>query len=85
MAYITVNTNEIQQLALQIFGDRRITAMTTDHTMVLTAAEKENVSQSMAIDRLCGMFKNTRLLSSDDFAKNKEVEKQLEERKFKHE
>ena len=84
MSYTTINVNEIQPLVLQIFGNRRITAITTDNTMVLTATEKENVSQSMAIDKLCGMFKNTRLLSSDDFAKNKEVEKQLEERKFSH-
>jgi len=32
-----------------------------------------------AIDKLCGMFKNTSLLSSDDFAKNKEIEKKLDQ------
>jgi hypothetical protein len=38
-----------------------------------------------ALNRLCGMFKNTNLLSSDDFSKNKEQERKLEEEKFKHE
>jgi hypothetical protein len=37
-----------------------------------------------ALNRLCGMFKNTSLLSSDDFSKNKELEKKIEEKKFKH-
>ncbi|MCL2041152.1 MAG: hypothetical protein FWG84_03810 [Bacteroidales bacterium] len=85
MSYTTITVNEIQPLVLQIFGNRRITAITTDNTMVLTATEKDNVNQNTAMDKLCGMFKNTRLLSSDDFAKNKGIEKKLEERKFGYE
>jgi len=81
MSYTTVIVNEIQSLILQIFGNKRNTAITTDNTMVLTATEKENVNQSSALNRLCGMFKNTKLLSSDDFAKNKGFAKKLEERK----
>jgi hypothetical protein len=37
---------------------------------------------SIALNKLCGMFKNTNLLSSDDFAKNKENEKRIEEYKY---
>jgi hypothetical protein len=37
---------------------------------------------SIALNKLCGMFKNTNLLSSDEFAKNKENEKRLEEDKL---
>jgi hypothetical protein len=42
------------------------------------------VHNNSALNRLCGMFKNTSLLSSDDFSKNKELEKKIEEEKFKH-
>ena len=45
---------------------------------------KEN-SHNSALNKLCGMFKNTGLLSSDDFSKNKRLEKKLEEEKFKYE
>jgi hypothetical protein len=83
MAHLTINTNEIQQLAMQIFGNRRITATTANNTMLLTVAEQENINQKTAVDKLYGMFKNTPLQSSDDFAKNKEYEKKLDAEKFK--
>ena len=85
MAHLTINTNEIQQLAMQIFGNRKITAITASNTVLLTAVERENVNQNTAVDKLFGMFQNTSLQSSDDFAKNKKYEKKLEEDKFKHE
>jgi hypothetical protein len=85
MSLITMNANEVQQLVFQIFGNGKITANTTGNTMVITAAEKENISSKTTIDTLCGMFKNTNLLSSDDFARNKEHEKKLEEKKLNHE
>jgi hypothetical protein len=50
----------------------------------LPVANGKKLNNSTALDRLCGMFKNTSLLSSDDFSKNKEYEKKLEEEKFKH-
>jgi len=85
MTYLTINTNEIQQLAMQIFGNRRISAITTDNTVLLTTTEHENVSRNTAVDKLFGMFQNTHLKSSDDFAKNKKNEKKIEEEKFKYE
>jgi hypothetical protein len=85
MAYLIIDTNEIQQLATQIFGNRKITAITGSNTVLLTVAEQKNVNQNAALDKLFGMFQNTNLQSSDDFAKNKEYEKRLEEEKFKHE
>ena len=84
MAYLTIDTNEIQQLAMQIFGNRKITVITGSNTVLLTVAEKENVNQNAAVDKLFGMFQNTNLQSSDDFAKNKKYEKRLEEEKIEH-
>jgi len=75
MANVIINANEIQQIVMQIFGNRKITVTTTDNTVFLTAAKRERVNQNTAINTLCGMFKNTNLLSSDDFAKKKEYEK----------
>jgi len=85
MSHITINTMEIQPLILRFFGNREITAITKGNRMLLTAIEQKQVTQKSAIDKLCGMFKNTSLLSSDDFAKNKEYEKKLDEEKFKYE
>ena len=85
MAHQTINTNEIQQLAMQIFGNRKITAITGSNTVLLTVSEQNNVNQNAAVDKLFGMFQNTNLQSSDDFAKNKKYEKRLEEEKFKYE
>lgn len=81
----TIHANEIQQFVMQIFGNREITAIANGNSVILTAAERENVNQSIMLNKLCGMFKNTTLLSSDDFAREKEQEKKLEEEKFKHE
>ena len=85
MAHLTINTNEIQQLAMQVFGNRKITAITANNTVLLTVAEQKNVNQNAAVNKLFGMFQNTSLQSSDDFAKNKKYEKKLEEEKFKYE
>ena len=89
MIKTAVNVNDIQQLVLQVFGSRKITAITTGNTVVLTVDTEQRLSEpkkdthAVALDKLYGMFKNTTLLSSDDFAKNKEYEKKLEEEKFK--
>lgn len=85
MANIIINTNEIQGLVFQIFGNRKVSAVTTSNTVLITAIEQESVYQSTPVDKLCGMFKNTSLLSSDDFAKNKKYEKKIEEQKFNYE
>jgi hypothetical protein len=85
MANIKINTNEIQELVLQVFGNKKISAITTNNTVLLTAIEQESVNQNTPVDKLCGMFKNTSLLSSDDFAKNKKYEKKIEEQKFNYE
>jgi hypothetical protein len=84
MAQITISANEIQQLAFQIFGDKKITAITADGAMFLTpeTGYVRGDNQRIALNKLCGMFKNTNLLSSDDFAKNKRIEKEFEERKI---
>ena len=79
MANITVNANDIQQLVMQMFGNQEITAITTDNTVFLTATKRKNIIQNTAVNKLCGMFKNTNLLSSDDFSKKKEYEKKMEE------
>jgi len=88
MEQITTNANEIQQLVSKIFGNNEITAVITGGTVLLTAEtkdEQEKDNHNIALDNLFGMFKNTNLLSSDDFAKNKKYEKELEEEKFKYE
>jgi hypothetical protein len=88
MAQITINATEIQQLAFQIFGNKKFTAITAGDSMFLTPEVVYNTSiqkidnHHVALNKLCGMFKNTRLLSSDDFAKNKRIEKELENKKF---
>jgi len=88
MAQIALNANEVQDFVLKIFGDKKITATTTGDKIVLTkhclVAQKKH-KQNMALNKLCGMFKGTNLLSSDDFAKNKKKEIELEERKFERE
>ena len=85
MTRVAINTNDIQQLVQQIFGNREITAVTTENTVFLTTFEQENVHQDKVLNKLCGMFKNTNLITSADFAKNKESEKKLEEEKIKYE
>ena len=88
MDQITTNANEIQQLVSKVFGSKKITAIITDNTVFLTTEAKDEQKKNnhnIAINKLFGMFKNTNLLSSDDFAKNKKYEKKLEEEKFKHE
>jgi len=91
MTQMTISANEIQQFVLRFFGGKRITAITAGNTVVLTSEEAQQLeepkqnSHSLALNELCGMFKNTGLLSSDDFAKNKIIEKKLEDEKFKHE
>jgi hypothetical protein len=88
MAQITINANEIQQLVFQIFGNEKITAITASDSMFLTTGTKYSTAEQIvdghrtALNKLCGMFKNTSLLSSDDFAKNKIIEKELENKKF---
>jgi hypothetical protein len=88
MAQIALNANEVQDFVLKIFGDKKITATTVGGKIVLTerhldAPKKHN--QNIALNKLCGMFKGTNLLSSDDFAKNKMKEIELEDRKFERE
>ena len=91
MFQVTINTNEVEQFVVQTFGNKKITAITAGDVVLLVAdtqrylANEKRGHHSIALDRLCGMFKNTNLLSSDDFAKNKKKEKILEEEKFKHE
>jgi len=85
MAQIALNANEVQDFVLKIFGDKKITVKTVGDKIVLTehclVAQKKH-KHNMALNKLCGMFKGTNLLSSDDFAKNKTKEIELEERKF---
>ena len=84
MNQITTNANEIQQLVSKIFGNKKITAIITGDTVFLTTEtknEQKKDDHNVAIDKLFGMFKNTNLLSSEDFAKNKKYEKKLEELK----
>jgi len=88
MTQMTVNVNEIPQFLLQTFGNKKVTAITAGDVVLLVAeiqhgsdSQRKN-NHSIAIDKLCGMFKNTGLLSSDDFAKNKRIEKVLEEKKY---
>ena len=91
MTQITVNATEIPQFLLQTFGNKKVTAITAGEVVLLVADiqhssdEQRKNNHSIAIDKLCGMFKNTSLLSSDDFAKNKRIEKALEEKKYIHE
>ena len=87
MTQITVNATEIPQFLLQTFGNKKITAIAAGDVVVLVAeiqhgsdGQRKN-NHNIAVDGLCGMFKNTSLLSSDDFAKNKRIEKELEEKK----
>jgi len=89
MAQITMNVGEIQQLVFQLFGDNKITATTAGNTVLLTPEIEYAVNEQrvdnyhrMALNKLCGMFKNTNLMSSDDFAKNKIVEKESDAKKF---
>ena len=85
MTQITINTNEIQQFVMQTFGDKKITAVATENVVLLIADTLRYSSKAIknnhdvALNKLCGMFKNTSLLSSDDFARNKEYEKRLDE------
>jgi len=91
MVQVTINTDEIEKFVMRTFGNKKITAITTGEVVLLIAdtqhyysnAKKE--THSVALNNLCGMFKNTNLLSSDDFAKNKEKEKIIEQEKFKNE
>ena len=88
MSQITVDTHEIPQFLLQTFGNRKVTAIRAGDVVVLVAdihRSSEKNYQGIAIDQLCGMFKNTSLLTSDDFARNKKLEKELEEKKYHHE
>jgi len=84
MFQVTMNTNEVEQFVVQTFGNKKITAITAGDVVLLVAdtqrylANEKREHNSIALDRLCGMFKNTSLLSSDDFAKNKKNEKVLE-------
>ena len=74
MAQMTISAGEIQQLVFQIFGNNKITATTAGNAMLLTPEVEYRVDDNyhrMALNKLCGMFKNTTLLSSDDFARNK--------------
>ncbi|MDR2578867.1 MAG: hypothetical protein LBC70_08715 [Chitinispirillales bacterium] len=91
MTQTTISVNEIQPFISRIFGSKKITAITAGNTVVLTADAEhypnkpKKDSHTIALNKLCGMFKGTNLLSSDDFAKNKIHEKQLEEKKFNYE
>ena len=86
MFQVTINTSEVEQFVVQTFGNKKITAITTGDVVLLVAdtqrylAHEKKGHHTVALDKLCGMFKNTSLLSSDDFAKNKENEKILEEK-----
>ena len=82
MAQLTINTSEIQQLAMQIFGNRKVNAITGINTVLLTVEEQKNVNYNTNIEKLFGLFQNTNLQSSDDFAKSKKYEKKFEEEKF---
>jgi CHASE1-domain containing sensor protein len=84
MKQSTIHTNERMQFLLQTFGDKKITAITEGNTAFLIAdvqsfSKQEKIEQSIALNRLHGMFKNTTLLSSEDFADNKRTEKELED------
>jgi len=83
----TLNTNEVHQFVMQTFGEKELTAFTTENIVLLLAdnqKQQDNKKES-AIYKLYGMFKNTRLLSSEDFANNKKIEKELEGKKFQYE
>jgi len=88
MTPFTLNPNEIQQFIMRTFGQREITVVSSGDVAVLIANKQqlsENTKkeiQTSALNKLCGMFENTTLLFSEDFAKNKKYEKELEERKF---
>ena len=82
MVQMTINTNEVEQFVTKIFGDKKITAITAGDVVILVADVQRHsgeVKKETAVDELYGMFKNTSLLSSDEFAKNKKFEKELEE------
>jgi len=80
MTNVTLNSSEIQQLVFQMFGNSNVTAISTDNFLFLTPAKNENNNPKIALNKLCGIFKNTNLLSSVDFAKNKIKEIELEEK-----
>ena len=88
MNQMTISANEIQQFVMQTFGNKKITAIAAGN-VVLLVADVQTYSgeekKDTALDKLYGMFKNTSLLSSDEFAKNKRFEKEIEEKKFSHE
>ena len=85
MVQTTIYANDVQQYVLQAFGNRQITAIRTGDVVLLVAGvqhsskEQNNVATA---DGLYGMFKNTSLLSSDEFAKNKQFEKIIEDERL---
>ena len=88
MVQTTVNANDIQQYVLQTFGNKQLTAIKAGDVVLLIAgvqASSKDMSKEKAIGGLYGMFKNTSLLSSDEFSENKKIEKGKEDKKFSNE
>ena len=79
MATITLEYNPRTKGAVDFLNRMRESGMFTIKTPTKRKNAMENIEKETAIDKLYGMFKNTTLLSSEDFAKNKEFEKKLEE------
>ena len=85
MTQMTINSNEIEQFVLRKFGNNNFTAISTGDIVLLinhTNKYLDSQKKNNAVDKLYGMFKDTSLLSSDDFARNKKFEKEIEEKKF---
>ncbi|MCL2073543.1 MAG: hypothetical protein FWH18_06470 [Marinilabiliaceae bacterium] len=79
MTQLTINSSEVEQFVLRKFGNKSLTALTTDNIMLLIDRKQYSdiPKKEDAVDKLYGMFNNTSLLSSDDFARNKIFEKEF--------
>jgi hypothetical protein len=83
MVETLVKANEVERLIAPIFGNRQITAVVADQTVILTITDirPDNTPKEFAPNKLSGLLADTDI-SSYKFMENKKHEKELEEEKF---